>query len=76
MAELGRALADTIAKTRPRPTRIVAINDMLANPEIATGEFLFQPALVVRGSVAAARAAISRRQRLRLAGQINRRSLR
>jgi DNA-binding LacI/PurR family transcriptional regulator len=120
MAEPGRALADTIAKTRPRPTGIVAINDMLAigliaglrnrgvdvpgdasvigmddialsalvspavtsirlplaamtetmvdriisrlaNPEIATGEFLFQPALVVRGSVAAARAAISRR---------------
>jgi DNA-binding LacI/PurR family transcriptional regulator len=30
MAELGRALADTIAKTRPRPTGIVAINDMLA----------------------------------------------
>jgi DNA-binding LacI/PurR family transcriptional regulator len=30
MAEPGRALADTIAKTRPRPTGIVAINDMLA----------------------------------------------
>jgi DNA-binding LacI/PurR family transcriptional regulator len=30
MAELGRALADTIASARPRPTGIVAINDMLA----------------------------------------------
>jgi DNA-binding LacI/PurR family transcriptional regulator len=30
MAELGRALADDIAKSRPRPTGIIAINDMLA----------------------------------------------
>jgi DNA-binding LacI/PurR family transcriptional regulator len=30
MAELGRALADDIAQCRPRPTGIVAINDMLA----------------------------------------------
>jgi DNA-binding LacI/PurR family transcriptional regulator len=30
MAELGRALADDVAKNRPRPTGIVAINDMLA----------------------------------------------
>ena len=30
MAQLGRALADDIAKSRPRPTGIVAINDMLA----------------------------------------------
>jgi DNA-binding LacI/PurR family transcriptional regulator len=30
MAELGRALAGDIAKSRPRPTGIVAINDMLA----------------------------------------------
>jgi DNA-binding LacI/PurR family transcriptional regulator len=110
MAELGRALAETIAKMRPRPTGIVAINDMLAigliaglrsrgvevpgdasvigmddialsalvspavtsirlplatmaetmvdriicrlgDPDIATGEFLFQPGLVVRDSV-------------------------
>lgn len=110
MAELGRALADTIAKMRPRPTGIVAINDMLAigliaglrsrgvdvpgdasvigmddialsalvspavtsirlpltamaetmvdriisrlgDSGIATGEFLFQPALVTRESV-------------------------
>jgi DNA-binding LacI/PurR family transcriptional regulator len=110
MAELGRALADTVAKTRPRPTGIVAINDMLAigliaglrsrgvdvprdasvvgmddialsalvspavtsirlplaamaetmvdrilcrlgDSGIATGEFLFQPVLVTRGSV-------------------------
>jgi DNA-binding LacI/PurR family transcriptional regulator len=110
MAELGRALADTIAKARPRPTGIVAINDMLAigliaglrnrgvgvpgdasvigmddialsalvsppvtsirlpladmagtmvdriicrlgDSGIATGEFLFQPVLVIRSSV-------------------------
>jgi DNA-binding LacI/PurR family transcriptional regulator len=30
MAQLGRALADDISKRRPRPTGIVAINDMLA----------------------------------------------
>jgi DNA-binding LacI/PurR family transcriptional regulator len=110
MADLGRALADDIAKSRPRPTGIVAINDMLAigliaglrnsgirvpddvsvigmddlalsalvspavtsirlplaamaqtmvdriinrlgDPRIPTGEFLFQPTLVARGSV-------------------------
>jgi DNA-binding LacI/PurR family transcriptional regulator len=110
MAELGRALADDIAKSSPRPTGIVAINDMLAigliaglrncsirvpeevsvigmddlalsalvspavtsirlplaamaqtmvdriisrlsDPGIPTGEFLFQPTLVARGSV-------------------------
>jgi len=110
MAELGRALADDIAKSSLRPTGIVAINDMLAigliaglrnrgirvpdevsvigmddlvlsslvnpaltsirlplaamaqtmvdrlirrlgDPRIPTGEFLFQPTLVARGSV-------------------------
>jgi DNA-binding LacI/PurR family transcriptional regulator len=30
MADLGRALADDIARSKPRPTGIVAINDMLA----------------------------------------------
>jgi DNA-binding LacI/PurR family transcriptional regulator len=30
MAELGRALAEDVAKSTPRPTGIVAINDMLA----------------------------------------------
>ena len=109
MAELGRALAYDIAKCKPRPTGIVAINDMLAigliaglrqrgilvpdeasvvgmddlalsalvspavtsvrlplaemartmvdriisrlsDPRIPTGEFLFEPALIVRES--------------------------
>jgi DNA-binding LacI/PurR family transcriptional regulator len=35
MAELGRALADDVAKSAPRPTGIVAINDMLAIGMIA-----------------------------------------
>jgi DNA-binding LacI/PurR family transcriptional regulator len=30
MADLGRALADDIARSKPRPTGIIAINDMLA----------------------------------------------
>jgi len=110
MADLGRALAADIAKSSPRPTGLVAINDMLAigliaglrdsgirvpdevsvigmddlalsalvspavtsirlplaamaqtmvdriinrlgDPRIPTGEFLFQPTLVARGSV-------------------------
>jgi DNA-binding LacI/PurR family transcriptional regulator len=110
MAELGRALANTIAKRKRMPTGIVAINDMLAigliaglrdraievpgdvsvigmddipltalvspsvtsvrlplaamaqtmveriisrlaDPSVATGEFLFQPTLVLRESV-------------------------
>jgi DNA-binding LacI/PurR family transcriptional regulator len=119
MAELGRALADAIARSRPRPTGIVAINDMLAigliaglrnrgievpgeasvigmddialsalvspavtsvrlplpamaetmvdriisrlgDPGIATGEFLFQPTLIARGSVGRPLAQIKR----------------
>jgi len=119
MAQLGRALAGDIAKRKPRPTGIVAINDMLAigliaglrdrgvdvprdasvvgmddialsalvspaltsvrlplaamaetmvdrlisrlgDPTVATGEFLFQPALIARESVVAAPAASGR----------------
>ena len=49
IAEIGCALAREIANARPRPTGVVAVNDML-DPSVATSEFLFPPTLVVRES--------------------------